>query len=100
MPAIALVGRETGHDRPADARCGQPFLTHQKSEMTSLDFACVKNHVTLPASSKGGGSLFMKMHNLFGALQKFDSGKGRQGSFYSLPALEKAGVGPVSRRSE
>src|SRR6266571_4834613 len=39
----------------------------------------------------------MKMHNLFGALQKFDSGKGRQASFYSLPALEKAGLGPVSR---
>src|SRR2546430_13283899 len=36
-------------------------------------------------------------HDLFGSLQKFDLGNGRQGSFYSLPALEKAGVGPISR---
>jgi aconitate hydratase len=35
-------------------------------------------------------------HNLFDTLQKFNLGGGRQGSFYSLPALEKAGVGPVS----
>src|SRR5208282_4750041 len=38
-----------------------------------------------------------KSHNLFDSLQKFDLGNGQQGSFYSLPALEKAGVGPVSR---
>ncbi len=37
------------------------------------------------------------MHNLFNTLQKFDLGGGRQGSFYSLPALEAAGVGPVSQ---
>src|SRR5438045_7006810 len=36
-------------------------------------------------------------HDLFGSLQKFDLGNGKQGSFYSLPALEKAGVGPVSK---
>jgi aconitate hydratase len=36
-------------------------------------------------------------HNLFETLQKFDLGNGKQGRFYSLPALEKAGVGPVSR---
>src|SRR2546421_1590903 len=39
----------------------------------------------------------MKLHNLFNSLQKFDLGEGRRGSFYSLPALEKAGVGPISR---
>src|SRR6059058_1605773 len=39
----------------------------------------------------------MKLHSLFDSLQKFDLGPGRQGSFYSLPALEKAGVGPISR---
>ena len=38
-----------------------------------------------------------KLHNLFDSLQKFDLGNGRQGSFYSLPALEKAGVGPISK---
>jgi aconitate hydratase len=36
-------------------------------------------------------------HNLFNAFQKFDLGNGKQGSYYSLPALEKAGIGPVSR---
>ncbi|MBL9127808.1 MAG: aconitate hydratase, partial [Verrucomicrobiales bacterium] len=36
-------------------------------------------------------------HNLFGSLQSFDLGSGRTGRFYSLPALESAGVGPVSR---
>src|SRR6516225_3804924 len=33
----------------------------------------------------------------FHTLQKFDAGGGRQGLFHSLPALEKAGVGPISR---
>ena len=36
-------------------------------------------------------------HNLFDALKTFDPGNGRQGRFYSLPQLEKSGVGPVSR---
>ena len=36
-------------------------------------------------------------HNLFNSLQKFDLGNGKQGKFYSLPALESAGVGPISR---
>ena len=36
-------------------------------------------------------------HNSFEALQTFDLGNGKTGKFYSLPALEKAGVGPVSK---
>src|ERR1039457_3289776 len=36
-------------------------------------------------------------HNLFGTLQSFELGNGKHGSFYSLPALEKAGIGPVSK---
>jgi aconitate hydratase len=36
-------------------------------------------------------------HNLFGTLQKFQLGNGQSGKFYSLPALEKAGVGPISK---
>src|SRR5213083_1013060 len=36
-------------------------------------------------------------HNPFDSLQKFDLGNGQQGSFYSLPALEKAGVGAISK---
>ena len=38
-----------------------------------------------------------ELHNLFESLQTFDLGNGKTGRFYSLPALEKAGVGPVSR---
>ncbi len=36
-------------------------------------------------------------HDPFGALQQFELGNGQQGALYALPALEKAGVGPVSR---
>jgi len=36
-------------------------------------------------------------HNLFNSLQTFDLGNGKSGKFYSLPALEAAGVGPISR---
>ena len=36
-------------------------------------------------------------HNLFDSKQEFDPGNGRKGQFYSLPALEKAGLGPISR---
>jgi aconitate hydratase len=35
--------------------------------------------------------------NQFNSLQSFDLGNGKQGSFYSLPQLEKAGVGPISK---
>src|SRR3954454_1479735 len=37
------------------------------------------------------------MNDEFKTLQKFDAGNGREGQFHSLPALEKAGVGPISR---
>ncbi len=36
-------------------------------------------------------------HNLFDSRQEFDLGNGRKGLFYSLPALEKAGLGTISR---
>jgi len=36
-------------------------------------------------------------HSLFESLQPFDLGNGQSGHFYSLPALEKAGIGPISR---
>ena len=36
-------------------------------------------------------------HNLLGTLQTFAAGAGRSGKFYSLPALEAAGVGKISR---
>jgi aconitate hydratase len=36
-------------------------------------------------------------HNLFNALQDFKLASGRSAKFYSLAALEKAGLGKVSR---
>ena len=36
-------------------------------------------------------------HNLFDTRKTFDLGNGTQGQFYSLPALEQAGIGPISR---
>lgn len=36
-------------------------------------------------------------HNLFNSLQTFDAGGGREGQFYSLPQLEKEGLGAISR---
>ena len=36
-------------------------------------------------------------HNLLGTLRKFNLGNGGFGRFYSLPALEESGVGPISR---
>ena len=36
-------------------------------------------------------------HNLFNTLQSFTLGNGGQANFYSLPALEKAGVGSISK---
>src|SRR3954466_7572668 len=37
------------------------------------------------------------MSDAFNTKQQFDLGSGKQGSLYSLPALEKQGVGPISR---
>src|SRR6266567_4663188 len=36
-------------------------------------------------------------HNLFNTLQSFSPNPGRAGQFYSLPQLEKEGVGKISR---
>ena len=40
----------------------------------------------------------MMSHNLYDSQQDFKFGAGKSGKYYSLPALEKAGVGKVSRR--
>src|SRR5205085_10373145 len=42
------------------------------------------------------GDLYMS-HNLFNSRQTFDLGNGQQGHFHSLPSLEKAGLGKISR---
>ncbi len=36
-------------------------------------------------------------HNLFNALKEFSVSKGKKAKFYSLPALEKSGMGKISR---
>ncbi|MGZ8710773.1 MAG: aconitate hydratase AcnA, partial [Thermoanaerobaculia bacterium] len=36
-------------------------------------------------------------HNTFNTLDSFDLGSGKRGQFYSLPRLEQAGIGPVSK---
>ncbi len=38
-----------------------------------------------------------KSQSLFDSLQSFDPGGGKPASFYSLPQLEKAGTGPISK---
>ena len=37
------------------------------------------------------------MSDEFKTLKTFDAGNGREGSLFSLPALEEQGVGPISR---
>src|SRR6184192_2257804 len=39
----------------------------------------------------------VEMNDEFRTLRKFDSGKGREAFFYSLPALEEQGIGKISR---
>ncbi|MEO7715925.1 MAG: aconitate hydratase [Capsulimonas sp.] len=36
-------------------------------------------------------------HNLYDTVQTFTYGSGKTGTYYSLPQLEKAGVGPISK---
>ncbi len=36
-------------------------------------------------------------HNTFNTLESFDNGHGKSGRFYSLPRLEKEGIGTISR---
>jgi aconitate hydratase len=36
-------------------------------------------------------------HNTFNSLDSFDTGSGKKGQFYSLPRLEKAAIGPISK---
>ena len=36
-------------------------------------------------------------HNLYSTLQEFKPSSGKTGKYYSLPALEKAGIGKISR---
>jgi aconitate hydratase len=50
--------------------------------------------VALPIQTRR--SMSQPLHNLFGTLQTLQTPKG-PGHYYSLPALEKAGVGPIGK---
>ena len=50
----------------------------------------------MPLEGSGNDSM-NKRHNLFESLKQFDIGNGNKGQLYSLPALEAAGVGQISR---
>src|SRR6476659_9283134 len=43
------------------------------------------------------GAAMPEQHNLFNSLQTFNYSGGKTGQYYSLPALEAAGVGAISR---
>ena len=63
-----------------------------------LDTAALQPHF-LRAAAIGArrNTVMNKAHHLFDSLQRFDAGNGQSGAFYSLPALEKAGAGPISK---
>ena len=70
--------------------------------MRRLTWGRGKPHFDHHAGGRNGrpADFFMNdapLHNLFDTLKQFDPGDGRPANYYSLPALEKAGVGPVSR---
>src|SRR5882724_3628988 len=46
---------------------------------------------------KGCGRSMTMPHNLFNSLQTFTPAAGKTGEFYSLPQLEKEGIGKISR---
>jgi len=65
-----------------------------------LDASVVNAHRFPPLSGLPEISPPQRMstpHNLFDTRKTFDLGNGTQGLFYSLPALEQAGIGPISR---
>src|SRR5689334_19145864 len=53
---------------------------------------------TVPRSRSNNHREVIDMaHNLFNSLREFKPAAGKTGQFYSLPALEKAGLGDISR---
>ena len=48
-------------------------------------------------SGQDAGAPVNMPHNLFNSLQTFSPGAGQTGQFYSLPQLEKEGIGPIAK---
>src|ERR671928_1753122 len=46
---------------------------------------------------KGDTTMSAPLHHLFDTLQEFSAGGRQLGQLYSLPQLERAGVGPISQ---
>jgi aconitate hydratase len=63
-----------------------------------LDGMAYNVHCLLADGLRAGPAKLMRqLHNLFNSLQTFDLGNGKTGMFYSLPQLERAGVGAISK---
>src|SRR5207244_6856159 len=67
--------------------------------LRKLDARALRVHCfcSVGRQSRPANFIMSDEHNLFNTFQKFDLGTGKEGNFYSLPALEKAGVGPISK---
>src|SRR5581483_3941146 len=70
--------------------------------LTSPRSHTVSNNLRGALLSPGAAALFPNNwknmpHDLFDTLQSFTAGARRAAKFYSLPQLEKAGVGPISK---
>ena len=66
--------------------------------MPLLDFGLLSTHFQfLLVGRAPNGRAMSNINNLFNTLADFDLGHGKKGHFQSLPALEKAGLGPISR---
>src|SRR5207244_8618201 len=67
--------------------------------LRKLDARALRVHCfcSVGRQSRPANFIMSDEHNLFNTFQKFDLGTGKEGNFYSLPALEKSGVGPISR---
>ena len=80
-------------DRPDDQ--------HRSCTMRAADAARpprrLRQRRSPPPSNRPPTKADTMAHNLFDTLQQFKLAAGSAGQFYSLPALEKAGVGKVSR---
>jgi aconitate hydratase len=86
--------------RGRDQRSPPPRLEADKKPKLPLDIDRGQIHfepATRQIPGDGERGLMKHEHNLFNSLQEFNLGNGAKGRFYALPALEKAGLGAISR---
>ena len=83
-PLLLASARQPGHD-PLVERQKHPPATRLRADQPSGKF-----------ESDEGTQM---THDRFNTLREFRLASGKRGRFYSLPALEDSGIGPVSRLS-